>query len=110
MEFSFLEILILVLIGLLFFKETVLSWIGQKLGFKDKGKEAIAGEKNTQQVLLSNMEVLSQHYNHETTPLLENIVKGQQEARGTQLQQCTKLDLIVDSLQDIQRNGIRIRK
>ena len=113
MDFNFLEILILVLLGLLFFKETALGWISQKLGYKvapsEAKREERAADKNSQQVLLSNMELLSQHYNHETTPLLESIVKHQQDLRGTQLQQCTKLDLIVDSLQDIQRNGIRIR-
>lgn len=70
--------------------------------FSSDTKETTATDRNGQQALLSQMELLSQHFNHETTGLL-------QELRTTQLVQCNKLDLMVDALQDMQRNGIRIR-
>lgn len=99
----------------------VLAGVAQKMGFdviglvmrffnqKGPTKEIDAANRNALQPLLSQMELLSDHFNHETTGALETLVRGHQEFRGTQLQQCTKLDMIVDTLQDIQRNGIRIR-
>lgn len=52
---------------------------------------------------------LISHYNEETTDALRGIELGMKEFRGTQLQQCIKLDSINDALQDMSRNGIRIR-
>lgn len=80
------------------------DWRDGKSIFRKKNvpQEVMADNRNALQPLMSKMDELSTHYNHETTEALAQI-------RATQLQQCTKLDLMVDSLQDIQRNGIRIR-
>lgn len=79
MEFDFLQTLTLILIGLLFGKDTVLPWIAQKFGFKlndqlkDARDEVMADNRNAMQPLLSEMEELKLHYNHETTDLLTEI-------------------------------------
>lgn len=64
-DLTFLQGLTLILIGLLFFKEEIIPWIKEKLGFKS-GKMATSEQ----------MEELSDHYNHETTDLLTGINEG----------------------------------
>lgn len=82
MEFDFLQTLTLLLIGLLFGKDTVLPWIAQKFGIKlgnnveNAKDEVMADNRNAMQPLLSEMESLSAHYNHETTDLLKDIRDG----------------------------------
>lgn len=126
MEFSFLEILILVLLGVLFFKEQLTPMVtkmaGRLLGIEQKSADSLPGEisrgvsevsadfRNALQPLLYQMERLAQYTNHDTTESLQRLMAGQGELRSTQKMQCQKLDRIVESLDDIQRNGIRIRK
>jgi len=105
MEPNFLQWLILLLIGLLFGKDTVLPWIAQKFGFKVNGngsKEVMADVRNALQPLLSRMEKLEFYANHETTEHLYRI----EEVQKTQ---CKKLDKISEHLEEIRMNGVRIK-
>ncbi len=104
MQFDFPEILILLLIGLLFFKENILSWISQRLGY-DSHTQA-----ENIQTMQGDMTHLRIHFNDELTAILTEMQNGDRQFRETQLTQCGKLDEIRDSLRDISRNGIRIRK
>lgn len=79
-------------------------------GMEDIVREVQADTRNAMQPLLMEMQQLRQYANHETTEHLEKLEDSFQQFRSTQLQQCSKLDLVVDVLQDISRNGIRIRK
>lgn len=82
----------------------------------DTTKEINADNRNALQPLLSSMEQLfskqtelKEYYNHTTTELLSKLIDGQSDMRTTQLVQCQKLDLMVESLGRIERDGIRIR-
>ena len=67
MDFSFIESLILILIGLLFFRDEVMPFILKKLGIKKNGNAHATSEE---------MQELKHHYNHETTELLTEINEG----------------------------------
>jgi hypothetical protein len=107
----FQESLIMVLIVALFFKETLTEWVKAKMG-------AAPNETERRTVQMANqMSELKMHFNDETTHILTDLQVGLREI-GTQFQefakvqstQCGKLDEMRDSLRDIVRNGIRIRK
>ena len=91
MNFEFLQTLILLLIGLLFFKENVLSWIGKKLGFSNGSKVPDWATK------------LQEHYNHDTTKLLEEI-------RDSQTNTCKKLDKVITLLENQDKYGVITRR
>lgn len=94
------------LAALLLVLERLISggWLNLKIG-KDKDVKKITNE-----ILGSKMDVLSAHFNHETTDSLYGIELGLKEMRGTQLEQSVTLENINDAMQDLVRNGVRIRK
>lgn len=92
MEPNFLEGLIFLLIGLLFFKETILKWLGKAFGFKN-GEDKIP----------TWAQDLKSHYNHETTELLKEI-------RNSQDGSCKKLDRVINMLENQDKYGIKIRQ
>ena len=63
MEYSFTEILIMILIGLLFVKEVVTDWIRQKFGLKPKNGNGAKEE----------IKKLGEYYNHELTEKLDKL-------------------------------------
>jgi hypothetical protein len=69
MHFDFTQILTLILIGLLFGKDTILPWVMQKFGFKTDNTFAnvSADNRNALQPLYLKMDELTQYANHETT-------------------------------------------
>lgn len=75
MEFDFLQTLTLFLIALLFGKDTLLPWLGEKFGIKvgNTREDVKADNRNALQPLLTEMETLSEHFNHATTDLLTEI-------------------------------------
>ena len=90
MEFSFLEILILLLLGTLFFKEQMAELFRAKFLGKKKSKDSVAGlsyeeriatleflgkekDEKVHNVLLESFNRLESHFNHETTDLLQKI-------------------------------------
>lgn len=88
MTFNFPEILILVLLGILFFKEEMKTWIPKLLGIKPSnpsvGLSDIGGK----------MDKLAGHFNHETTTLLTEIrddLKGQGRMTTTILQRVEEI-------------------
>lgn len=95
---DFLQSLILLLIGLLFFKENVLSWIGKKLGFSGKERIPEWAEK------------LQFHYNHETTNQNTEVISLLREIRDQQRSACQKSDKIVMLLENQDKYGVRTRK
>lgn len=109
MEYSFLEILILVLIGLLFFKETVLSWVAQKFGFKD------GSDKSRRMVNLQNtMSDLKLHFNDKTTHILTeiqvNLSEGFEKLDEKSNSQCKKLDAIISRQEEMLKYGVKTRR
>lgn len=60
-DYSFLQYLVLILLGILFFKEELKRWFSDKLGLKSRSLDF-------------KMDTLSQHFNHETTHLLTDIL------------------------------------
>lgn len=91
MQPDFLQTLILLLVGLLFFKENILSWIGKKLGFNNGDKVPDWAKQ------------LQFHYNHETTELLKEI-------RDSQTGMCKKMDKAINLLENQDKYGIKVRK
>jgi len=61
MEYTFLEYLIILLVGLLFFKEEIIPWIKGKLGFQKSEPNATS----------SQLENLAEYVNHRQTEILE---------------------------------------
>ena len=83
MEYNFLQILILILIGLMFFKENLLKWVGRYFGFKNG---------NTVE---TKVDKLTTHYNHEITQILNNILSEQRGIGRKMDTSITKLDEII---------------
>ncbi|MEK9208092.1 MAG: hypothetical protein AAB922_06400 [Patescibacteria group bacterium] len=91
MTTDFLQTLILLLLGLLFFKENLLSWINKKFGFGNgEEKPHWAAE-------------LEHYFNHETTGILREI-------RDSQTNMCKKMDKAINMLENQDKYGIKIRK
>lgn len=89
---SFLEWLILVLIGLLFFKEQAVAWISSKLGLKNGNGAATSGQ----------VETLASYYNHDITSRLEKLVEASENiARG--------VERIQDKHGEWDKYGIKVR-
>ena len=107
----FQESLIMFLIVSLFFKETIVAVFR-----KWAGLSPTEDQRRTLQ-MANTMEGLKMHFNDETTHLLTDIQvmlakseEDHQKMGDTNIQQCVKLDEIRDTLRDMQRNGIRIRR
>jgi len=60
-EYTFAEYLIIILIGLLFFKEEIIPWIKQKLGFNSDKTNATKGQ----------VDQLAEYVNHRQTEILD---------------------------------------
>ncbi len=68
---NFLQVLTLLLIGLLFGKDTLLPWLGYKFfGTKQPGE---SGDTRSLPRIEHKMDELQFHYNHEMTELLKEI-------------------------------------
>ena len=106
----FFEALIIFLIVLLFFREQLMLVLNQYLKprIADIPRPSVPDPRL--EALQSTMDSLKLHFNDDTTRILTDIQIEQREFRETQVKQCTKLDEISDSLRDIVRNGVRIRK
>lgn len=117
-QFTFPEILIFFLIGSLFFKELLTSWLTNMLGLKPAQTNTETDTTSRRIVDVQNMMTeLKMHFNDETTHILTDmqvmlkvLSDNHTTFRESQLSQCSKLEEIRDSLRDMSRNGIRIRK
>lgn len=78
------------------------AMISSAVGIDGSVREVNADNRDALQPVVTKLDLITSNH-------LEHVQASLNEMRGTQLQQCTKLDLMVDALQDIQRNGIRIR-
>jgi len=90
-QFSFLELLVFLLIGLLFFREDIMPWVKQKLGFNTDNHPATKEEFTE----------LSNHVNHTQTEMLERQTKTlekQTESLG-EIRDCVKV--IADGIKDV---------
>lgn len=67
---NFPELLILILLGLLFFKEQMVEWIGSKFGIS---KDSSIDAPEWAQRLMQNQDNLLQYGNHDVTERYENI-------------------------------------
>ena len=110
--FSFLEILIVGLIGLLFFKETMLDWVSRKLGFKAEEKltlEPMLSPPSWANVLIENQVKLATHFNEETTEELKKISEGQDGILDL-MREHNKLDeRVITMLENFDKYGIPCR-
>ncbi len=95
---EFLQSLILLLIGLLFFKENILSWIGKKLGFSN-GDKIPEWAKD-----------LKYHFNHETTAQNNETLGLLREIRDSQRNMCIKIDKTINLLENQDKYGVKARK
>lgn len=103
MTFDFTQILILVLIAILFFKEEMKSWIPRFFGLK--GNSPGAGMKE----LGLKMDTLSGHYNHETTGLLSGILEELKWVRRDQAAQAKQLEHIITRVEEVIKYGVPSR-
>jgi hypothetical protein len=89
------------LIGLI----TYIIWQDWRNGRLIKGgtKEVNADNRNVMQSVLSQMEILTAHFNHDTTSLLTEIRDGQNEMRD-----CLKGTKA--KLEEIQKYGVKLLK
>lgn len=69
---NFLQVLTLLLVALLFGKDTILPWMGQKF-FGIKKDDQARSSKSSANRLEQKMDDLQLHFNHETTDLLSAI-------------------------------------
>lgn len=69
---NFLQVLTLLLIALLFGKDTVLPWIGEKIFGIKRDAHASPGSASLPRIE-RKMDELQLHFNHETTELLKQI-------------------------------------
>lgn len=99
MELDFTQSLTLLLIGLLFFKETVLDWISAKFGFDEKDEEIPSWASN-----------LNYHFNHETTEQNKEQIDLLKEIRDGQKKQCDKIDKTIVLLENQDKYGVKIRR
>ena len=60
---KFLQVLTVVLIGLLFFREDIIPFVKSWLGISNKGEHSTRAQ----------MEVLTQYYNHDTSRILNDL-------------------------------------
>lgn len=67
---NFLQVLTLLLVALLFGKDTILPWIGEKIFGIKRRDDTPASQRDR---LETKMDELQLHYNHETTDLLREI-------------------------------------
>lgn len=107
----FLETLIVILLCLLFIREAFVGWINTALG----RPESDVARKTAK--MANDMTALRMHFNDETTHILTELQTTQAEmlemlrnGESTAARQCGKLEEICDTLRDMSRNGIRIRK
>lgn len=101
--FHFPEILILILLGILFFKEEMKVWIPRLLGFgrsEPIGLAEIGGK----------MDTLSGYYNHETTGLLSGILEELKWVRRDQASQSKQLEHIITRVEEVIKYGVPERK
>lgn len=115
MQFDFTQILIMVLIGLLFFKETLLDWAGQKFGFKTPAQKTsdLGGETTTNAVieaiesaldpLKGQVDLLGSNHIEHVQQGINKIIDGQQVLNQTLFELKT-------TLQNIEKYGIHCRK
>ena len=87
---SFLEWLVLFMIGLLFFKEQLLSWAGSKLGFSGEEEDEVTPEWAKR---------LIQYANHDTTKMHEKTHDKLEKIEDTMKE-------VSWTLKDIRDNGI----
>ena len=107
----FLESLVLILIVALFFKEALMAWVRSQFGVGPTVTERKTLE------MANDMTALKMHFNDETTHLLTDLQvmaakneETSQKILNNQTTMCTKLSDIHDTLRDMERNGIRIRR
>lgn len=105
MEGNFLQYLILLLIALLFGKDTLLPPLLKKLGLST-GKTEVSQNnavlRNELQTLLSQMELLATYFNHDTTATLKEM-----HDLLTSIQDCVKA--VHTKLNEIKEYGVKIR-
>lgn len=94
MQLDFTQYLILILLGLLFVRETIVRWISQKLGIKDK----------------SPIETLKTYYNHDLSERLDRIERAEEHEHDANEQVRATLISIDRSLNEFREYGIKIRK
>lgn len=70
---NFLQLLTLLLVALLFGKDTILPWMGEKVFGIERGKEKDQTRSGSSIRLERKMDELQLHFNHETTDLLTSI-------------------------------------
>lgn len=95
---NFTEILILLLICLLFAKEQLISWFNRMFGSK---------AEPTGNGIVSKIDKLAQHYNHETTHLLTEILQELKFVRRDQSDQGRKLEMIISKVEEIIKYGVK---
>jgi peptidoglycan hydrolase CwlO-like protein len=98
--FDFMEILIMVLVGLLFFKEQLFVLVRKKFG--------LSGQ-DTNNDLSTKMDTLAQHFNHETTDILSDIRDIQKDIRDAQKKTCEKITKLIDHIDEMRVNGVRVK-
>lgn len=109
----FLEALIIVLLGTLFFKEGIMGIFTRFSGTASATNQ----DKVNILKMAQDMDALKMHFNDETTYLLTDIqlklgqqAEASQECKERQIEHMGRLEEIRDTLRDIQRNGVRIRR
>src|SRR3990167_6154968 len=78
------------------------DWRNGKL-IRGGTKEVDADNRNVMQTLLSKMELLTTHFNHDTTELLTEIRDGQRE-----MKECVKKSNVI--LAEFKEYGVKTRK
>jgi len=102
-KLDFMELLIIVLIGLLFFKEHILVWISTFLNHGVSKKEVT---HPTPKWALD----LQEHYNHETTEQLTEIINTQEKVLDL-MREHNKLDeRVIHLLENFKEYGIPCQK
>lgn len=92
-SFDFMQILTLLLIALLFAKDTLLPWLGERL-FGIKRPDAVGDDSSQGDRIEKMMRGLQLHYNHETTDLLTKI-SNNTEATKLKLEEFEKYGIPV---------------
>lgn len=108
---NFLESLVIFLLVSLFFKETIILVFKKYFGaYPDEDQRRTLK-------MASEMSELKLHFNDETTHILTDIqvllAKGEKdhgEIKNSMIGQHGQLEEIRDTLRDMQRNGIRLRR
>lgn len=92
-DLSFTESLIIILLGLLFFKEELIPWIKQKLGFDSNKANATKGQLNE----------LVEYVNHRQTEILDRQTEILSENRDD-------IKTLIRKHEEWDRYGMKIRK